>query len=114
MGRTNPTYRDLLSDLESRWKSYRRGLRRDDQERFDRLFEQARGHADAAGNRNHPEPFYPLALSILLAHERRLEGVEEQLETIDERLEVIEDRLETAETLPTSPEPTPNPSESDR
>ncbi|WP_255191963.1 hypothetical protein [Natronobeatus ordinarius] len=84
MGRTNPTYRDLLSGLETRWQPYRRGLRRDDQERFDRLFEHARAHADAAGTLNHPEPFYPLLISILLEQAQRIEELEAQVDAIDE------------------------------
>ena len=85
MGRTNPTYRDLLSGLENRWKPYRRALRRDDQTRFDRLFEHARAHADAAGNLNHPEPVTPLLVSILLEQERRIEALEAQIDSIDDR-----------------------------
>ena len=83
MGRTNPTYRTVLTGLETQWHPYRRGLRRADQERFDRLFEHARAHADAAGNLNHPEPFYPLLVSILLEHERRIEALEDRLDAFD-------------------------------
>lgn len=53
MGRTNPTYRDALRAMESRWEDYRRALRRADQQVFDRLFEAARVHADASGLQNH-------------------------------------------------------------
>ena len=76
MGRTNPTYRDALRRTEERWSAYRRALRRRDQPHFDRLFEQAHEHVDAAGYLNHESPEIPLFVSVLLEHERRLDRVE--------------------------------------
>lgn len=76
MGRTNPTYRDTLRRTEERWAAYRRALRRRDRAHFDRLFEHAREHADAAGYLNHPTAEVPLLVSILLEHERRLARLE--------------------------------------
>jgi len=76
VGRTNPTYRDHLRLLEDDWATYRRALRRRDQPHFDRLFEHAREHADAAGLQNHPDPVVPLLLAALLEHERRLADLE--------------------------------------
>jgi hypothetical protein len=77
VGRTNPTYRDQLRRVEERWQSYRRALRADDRRHFDRLFEHARAHADAAGYQNHHDPTVPLLLAALLAHERRLAALED-------------------------------------
>ncbi|WP_436924712.1 hypothetical protein [Halosimplex amylolyticum] len=72
MGRTNPTYRDFLRRLEDDWRPFRRGLRRRYQDDFDRLFERARGHADAAGYANGTDPEFAFLLSVLLAQEREL------------------------------------------
>ena len=80
MGRTNPTYRDVLRSLEDNWSDYRRALRRPDQDRFDRLFEDARQHADAGGYLNHPNPMVVALFSMLLAHEKRIEDLEAELE----------------------------------
>lgn len=76
MGRTNPTYRDLLRGIEDRWQPYRRALRRRDQPHFDRLFEHARTHADAAGYLNHENPLVPMLVSIVLEQEKRLSRLE--------------------------------------
>ena len=38
MGRTNPTYRDVLRSLEDDWTDYRRALRQQDQHHFDPLY----------------------------------------------------------------------------
>lgn len=83
MGRTNPTFRDVLRGLERRWAAYRRGLRRTDRQHFDRLFEHARTHADASGYLNHPEPMYAVLVSIALEQEARLEALEARLEALE-------------------------------
>lgn len=72
MGRTNPTYRDLVRRYEETLQPYRRGLRVEDQAHFDRLFDRARQHADAAAYQNAADPETILLLSMLLAHERAL------------------------------------------
>lgn len=84
MGRTNPTFRDLLQGLETRWQDFRRALRRRDQPRFDRLFEYARRHADAGGYLNHDEPLFPVLLAIALEQERRLDELEARIEQRDD------------------------------
>lgn len=83
MGRTNPTYRDLLSATETRWEDYRRTLRRRDQRRFERLFVYARDHADAAGMLNHEDRLATVLMSIALEQERRLDELERRVETLD-------------------------------
>lgn len=84
MGRTNPTYRLTLRGLQDRWQPYRKALRRADQPHFDRLFEHAREHADAAGYLNHVDPMLPVLVSILLEHERQIAALEDRLDGIDE------------------------------
>lgn len=92
MGRTNPTYRDLLSATETRWEDYRRTLRRRDQRRFERLFVYARDHADAAGMLNHEDRLAPVLMSIALEQERRLDELERRVETLDGTTERSDDR----------------------
>jgi hypothetical protein len=77
VGRTNATFRHLLQGIRRRWGAYRRALRGRDQPYFDRLFEHAEAHADAAGYLNPEEPMDAILLSMLLAHERRLADLEE-------------------------------------
>ena len=85
MGRTNPTFRDLLQAMERRWGDYRRGLRRRDQERFDRLFVDAAEYADAAGYLKNEETFQPVLFSICLAQQRRIESLRERVADLEER-----------------------------
>ncbi|MFW5959197.1 MAG: hypothetical protein ACOCQ3_04265, partial [Natronomonas sp.] len=86
MGRTNPTFRDALRAIETRWGEYRRALRRRDQPRFDRLFAYAREHADASGLLNHSDPLFPMLFSVDIEQETRLDTQEERIDTQEERI----------------------------
>jgi hypothetical protein len=86
LGRTNPTFRDQVRGIENRWGDYRRALRRADKPHFDRLFEHARAHADAAGYLNHGTPEIPILVSVLLEQEKRLEELEARLSDREARL----------------------------
>jgi hypothetical protein len=77
VGRTNTTFRHLLRGIRERWRDYRRGLRARDQPHFDRLFEHADAHADAASYRNPEDPMDAVLLSMLLEHEKRLAALED-------------------------------------
>ena len=84
MGRTNPTYRDVVRGLEENWQQYRRALRHVDKPHFDRLFEHAREHADAAGYLNHPQPEVPLLLlSVVLEQEKWMQALHERLRAVE-------------------------------
>lgn len=90
MGRTNPTFRNVLEAVKSRWSDYRRALRRRDQERFDRLFEYADAHADAAGYLNNDDPMEPILMSMLLEQEKRIVAQETHIADLEARLERLE------------------------
>ncbi len=82
MGRTNPTYRDAIRQLEADWGPMRRALRREYQDDFDRLFDRARSFADAAGYVNPPVPERAVVLSVLLAHEVELRRLRAELDDV--------------------------------
>lgn len=72
VGRTVPTYRTVLENLVEEWQGFRRALRREDQEAFDRLMEKARMHASAASYAARTDPMESLIISILLEQEKEL------------------------------------------
>lgn len=93
MGRTNPTYRDFLDSYEGEFGDYRRALRRQHQDDFERLFAGARQFADAAGYANHLDRDVLVLVSMLLAHEeqhrdRETEVVELEAEVANLRSEL--------------------------
>ena len=80
MGRTNPTYRYWLERYEAEWQPFRRALRHDHREDFDRLFERASEHASAAGYQNATDPELATLVAILLSQERELRELRDRLE----------------------------------
>lgn len=84
MGRTNPTFRDVLRRTREDWQPFRRGLRAADQPVFDALFDDAEAHADAAGYLNAREPMHPILVAMLLAQRRRLHELETRVAELED------------------------------
>src|SRR5580704_7808629 len=76
MGRTVPTFRQLIDDAIARWSKFRRALRREDQEYFDRLFRRVRSYTQAATYQASDNPMEAILLSIALDQEKRLDSLE--------------------------------------
>lgn len=83
MGRTNPTFRDVLAAVKARWGDYRRALRRREKPHYDRLFEYADAHADAAGYLNADDPMEPILLSMLLEQQKRIAELDDRIEELE-------------------------------
>jgi hypothetical protein len=72
MGRTVLPFSQVLEQEYEAWKKFRRALRKEDQEAFDRLFDRAKLHVQAAAYTSHPWPLESILLSICLEHEKLL------------------------------------------
>ena len=79
MGRTVPTFRQLIEQAVERWAKFRRALRREDQEHFDRLFLRVRSYTQAATYQASDNPMEAILLSIALDQEKRLRALEQRL-----------------------------------
>src|SRR6202051_3799412 len=80
MGRTVPTFVQLIEDAAARWSKFRRALRREDQEHFDRLFRSVRSYTQAATYQCNDNPMEAILLPIALDQEKRLDAVERVLQ----------------------------------
>lgn len=78
MGRTVLPFSQVLEREYEDWKKFRRALRREDQEAFDRLFERAKLHVQAAAYASHPWPLEAILLSICLEHEKLIAALLEK------------------------------------
>src|SRR5258708_7563515 len=76
MGRTVPTFRQLIDDAMARWSKFRRALRREDQEYFDRLFRRVRSYTQAATYQASDNTMEAILLTIALDQEKRLGALE--------------------------------------
>ena len=73
MGRTLPTIVQLIHLEEDSWRSFRRALRKEDQELFDLLWVYCRSQAQAAAMANREIPFETLMMTMLLGILREIE-----------------------------------------
>jgi hypothetical protein len=83
MGRTVPTFRQLIDDAIARWSKFRRALRREDQEYFDRLFRRVRSYTQAATYQASDNPMEAILLSIALDQEKRLDALERAAQPLE-------------------------------
>jgi hypothetical protein len=82
LGRTVPTYRNVLENLIREWQEFKRALRKEDREVFDRLIEKARLHASAASYEARLDPMESMFMSILLEQEKEIQELKEKLKEI--------------------------------
>jgi hypothetical protein len=101
MGRTVPTFRQLIDDAIARWSKFRRALRREDQEYFDRLFRRVRTYTQAATYQASDNPMEAILLSIALDQEKRLDALEHAALPPGE----MPERLDGPEFLLLTPQP---------
>ena len=73
MGRTLATFNTYLEQEMEAWRPFRRALRREDRESFDRLFALAKRHIAEAAFVARPIPFDALVMTILLEQQIEIE-----------------------------------------
>jgi hypothetical protein len=84
MGRTVLPFSQVLEREYEEWKKFRRALRKEDQEAFDRLFNRAKLHVQAAAYTSRSWPLESILLSICLEHEKLLTDILEKLKKENE------------------------------
>ena len=75
MGRTVTPSSFALEEERGRWKPFRKALRKEDQEAFDRLFDRAKFHTHASVYMARSCPLETILLSICLEHEKMIEQI---------------------------------------
>lgn len=79
MGKTNPTFRDLMEGRIDDLDGYRRTLKYRDQEHFDQVVTDARNTADAAGVANLSDPWNAMLLGVCVQQQRRIAALEKEI-----------------------------------
>ncbi len=98
MGRTVATFRQLIEQAAQRWAKFRRALRREDQEFFDRVFLRARCYTQAATYQCHDNPMEAILLAVAVDQEKRLHALEQKMGV--EARPVLEEKQEELLGLP--------------
>ena len=79
MGRTVPTFTNIIDSELASWSKFRRGLRKEDQEAFDDLFRAAKLHLAENFYAMRTIPFESIAVSMLLEQQKRLRHLQDEL-----------------------------------
>ena len=79
MGRTVPTFTDLIDNELAGWSKYRRGLRKEDQEVFDDIFRAAKKHLAENFYAMRTIPFESIIMSIILEQGKELRSLKNRL-----------------------------------
>ncbi len=85
MGRTVLPFSQVLEQEVQEWRKFRRGLRKEDQQFLDRLFEKARIHVQAGVYASRPWPFETILISILVEHEKALVELKSKLKDLEKK-----------------------------
>jgi DNA repair ATPase RecN len=80
-----PNYRTVLEALISDWQGFRKALRKEDREAFDRLMDKARGLSSAAGYDPRTDPMESVFMSTLVELEQELEELRKKIEELEKR-----------------------------
>lgn len=87
MGRTNATYRNHLDSFIERFKPFRKGLRRENKEYLDSLWEKAHSFASAGAYMNPSNPGLPAMISMMVGLQKEIDEVENRIDSLEEELE---------------------------
>ena len=82
MGRTLPTFNTYLQEEEASWRAFRRALRAEQRDAFDRLFTRARTFTAEATSAARPTPFDAVLVGMLLGQELELERLRADLDAL--------------------------------
>lgn len=91
MGRTNATYRNHLDNFIDRFKPFKRGLREENKEYLDSLWEKAHSFAQAGSYMNAANPGIPAIISMLLGVQKETSENREEIENLKQRVQELED-----------------------
>ncbi len=80
MGRTVPTFTNLIDAELASWSKFRRGLRKDDQEVFDGIFRAAKLHLAENFYAMRAIPFESMMMSIVIEQQKTLQRLEKEVE----------------------------------
>jgi hypothetical protein len=94
MGRTVPTFTNIIDIEASSWSKYRRGLRKEDQEIFDELFQAAKLHLAENFYAMRTMPFESIVMSILLEQRKMIRQLQVRVLELEEKVYVLPKRLD--------------------
>lgn len=87
MGRTVPTYREILKKEKEKWQDFKNSLKERERKAFERLLENCEIHVSAGSQVKSPNPFREMTMSILLEQQKEIISLRKELDWLKEQLE---------------------------
>ena len=84
MGRTLPSFMQVILAEQASLAKFRRALRREDQEAFDDLFRMGHYHSAESAYASHALPFEVMLLAMLLEEHKLVLRLQKQIERTEE------------------------------
>ena len=98
MGHTLPPFSQQYKHERALFVEMRRALlRRDDQLRFEALWDKAERHVPAAEKAKHPLPIFSILMSMNLEQEKTIHHLTQIAETQASRIAALEEQLKTSQ-----------------
>jgi hypothetical protein len=85
MGRTVPTFTNIIDNELSSWSKFRRGLRKEDQEAFDEIFQAARIHLAENFYAMRTIPFESVVVSMLIEQRKAIRLLQARVRGLEEK-----------------------------
>ena len=79
MGRTVPTFTNIIDSEIAGWSKFRRGLQLEDQEIFDEVFRAAKRHLATNFYAMRAIPFESIIMSIIIEHGKTIKELRRRL-----------------------------------
>lgn len=86
MGRTVPTFTNIIDSEIASWSKYRRGLRKEDQEIFDDVFRAAKLHLAENFYAMRTIPFESIVISIAVEQRKLIKRLQERVIRLEGQL----------------------------
>src|SRR5215203_2826567 len=83
MGRTIPSFRNVLAMEKAEWKPFRNVLDKSERKEFDQMFDIPRLYLSACSNSVQLVPLHPIVMSVLFHHYKELIQLSSEIEQIE-------------------------------
>lgn len=85
MGRTVPTFTNIIDQELTGWSKFRRGLHKEDQELFDEVFRAAKHQLAANFYAMRAVPFESIMMSIVIEQRRLIRQLQDRVVRMEEQ-----------------------------
>ena len=96
MGRTVPTFTNILDQEVESWSKFRHALRAEDRDAFDEIFRAAKHHLAENFYSMRTVPFESIIMSVAVEQQKRLQRLEERMAHLEKGVPNNETKALTA------------------